>query len=88
MIDCFEIIGLDPPLPKAKRIIFCAGTDGGHFQPESDLELSHWRLKQTPVEYRAGTNYLEQINTFYAGSRLVRNQRRGDNRLPLAVPSL
>lgn len=56
MIDRFEIIGHDSPRPDAERIIFCDGTGGGIFQPETDLELSHWRPNKTPTEYRAGTS--------------------------------
>jgi hypothetical protein len=56
MIERFEIIGHASPRPKAERIIFCDGTGGSLFQPETDLELSHWRPNQTPAEYRAGTS--------------------------------
>src|SRR6476620_9514085 len=56
MIDHFEIINHDSPRPKAERIIFCDGTGGSLYQPETDLELSHWRPNRTPVEYRAGTS--------------------------------
>jgi hypothetical protein len=56
VIDRFEIVGHDSPRPEAERIIFCDGTGGGVFQPETDLELSHWRPNKTPVEYRAGTS--------------------------------
>jgi len=53
MIDRFEIVGHDSPRPEAEQIIFCDGTGGGLFQPETDLELSHWRPNKTPAEYRA-----------------------------------
>lgn len=56
MIDRFEIIGHGSPRPEAERIIFCDGTDGRIFRPETDLELSHWRPNRTPAEYRAGTS--------------------------------
>lgn len=56
MIDRFEIIGHDVPRPDAERILFCDGTDGRIFRPETDLELSHWRPNRTPAEYRAGTS--------------------------------
>ena len=56
MIDHFEIIAHDSPRPEAERIIFCDGTGGALFRPESDLELSHWRPNKTPTEYRAGTS--------------------------------
>jgi hypothetical protein len=55
-INRFEIIGHDSPRPKAERIIFCDGTGGSLFQPNTDLELSHWRPNRTPMEYRAGTS--------------------------------
>src|SRR5690606_25265102 len=38
------------------RILFCDGTGGDAFQPETDLELSHWRPNLTPAEYRAGAS--------------------------------
>ena len=56
MIDRFEIIGHDSPRPQAERIIFCDGTGGRIYRPETDLELSHWRPNRTPAEYRAGTS--------------------------------
>lgn len=56
MIDRFEIIDYDAPRPDAQRILFCDGTGGKLFQPETDLELSHWRPNCTPSEYRAGTS--------------------------------
>lgn len=56
MIDRFEIISHDSPRPDAQQIIFCDGTGGSLFQPETDLELSHWRPNKTPAEYRAGTS--------------------------------
>ena len=56
MINHFEIIAHDLPRPAAERIIFCDGTGGALFRPESDLELSHWRPNKTPIEYRAGTS--------------------------------
>ena len=56
MIDRFEIVGSKSARPKADRIIFCDGTGGSLFQPETDLELSHWRPNKTPAEYRAGTS--------------------------------
>ena len=56
MIDRFEIIDHDSPRPKAQRILFCDGTGDKQFQPETDLELSHWRPNRTPAEYRAGTS--------------------------------
>lgn len=52
----FEIIGHDSPRPDAERILFCDGTGGPVFRPETDLELSHWRPNATPAEYRAGTS--------------------------------
>ena len=56
MIDRFEIIDHDSPRPDAKHILFCDGTGGEVFRPETDLELSHWRPNCTPREYRAGTS--------------------------------
>jgi hypothetical protein len=56
MIDHFEIVGSQSPRPDADQIIFCDGTGGRHFRAGADLELSHWRPNQTPVEYRAGTS--------------------------------
>lgn len=56
MIVRYEIIRHDSPRPQAERIIFCDGTGGGIFRPETDLELSHWRPNRTPAEYRAGTS--------------------------------
>lgn len=56
MIDRFEIINHDSPRPDADHIIFCDGTGGGLFRPNTDLELSHWRPNCTPAEYRAGTS--------------------------------
>ena len=56
MIDRFEIVGHNSSRPEAERIIFCDGTGGDIFQPETDLELSHWRPNKTPAEYRAGTS--------------------------------
>lgn len=56
MIDRFEIIDHDSPRPDAERILFCDGTGGDAFQPETDLELSHWRPNLTPAEYRAGAS--------------------------------
>jgi hypothetical protein len=55
MIDRFEIIGSGSSRP-AGSIIFCDGTGGGFFQPDTDLELSHWRPNRTPTEFRAGTS--------------------------------
>jgi hypothetical protein len=55
-ISRFDIIGHGSARPDAKAIIFCDGTGGNAFQPETDLELSHWRPNLTPVEYRAGTS--------------------------------
>ena len=56
MTDRFEIIDHESPRPEADRIIFCDGTGGDLFRPETDLELSHWRPNRTPAEYRAGTS--------------------------------
>ena len=56
MIDRYEIIDHGSPRPEAEKILFCDGTAGGIFRPESDLELSHWRPNRTPPEYRAGTS--------------------------------
>lgn len=56
MIRRFEIIGHESPRPDADRILFCDGTGGSLFRPETDLELSHWRPNRTPAEYRAGTS--------------------------------
>jgi len=56
MISRFEILSDKTIRPDAERIIFCDGTGGKIFDPESDLELSHWRPNRTPVEYRAGTS--------------------------------
>ena len=56
LIDRFEIIGHSPPRPDADCIIFCDGTGGELFRPETDLELSHWRPNRTPAKYRAGTS--------------------------------
>lgn len=56
VIDRFEIIDYDSPRPDAERILFCDGTGGKLFQPDTDMELSHWRPNCTPAEYRAGTS--------------------------------
>lgn len=56
MVERFEIVGTGSSRPNADRIIFCDGTGGSLYQPEIDLELSHWRPNRTPVEYRAGTS--------------------------------
>lgn len=56
MLTRFEIIGHDSPRPDADRILFCDGTGGKVFRPETDLELSHWRPNGTPAEYRAGSS--------------------------------
>jgi len=56
MIDRFEIVSHGSPRPVAERIIFCDGTGGSAFRPETDLELSHWRPNRTPAQYRAGTS--------------------------------
>ncbi|HXY34828.1 MAG TPA: DUF6687 family protein [Planctomycetaceae bacterium] len=56
MIDRFEIIDHGAPRPDAERILFCDGSGGELFRPETDLELSHWRPNFTPSEYRAGTS--------------------------------
>lgn len=56
MISRFEIISHDSRRPEAERIIFCDGAGGSIFQPETDLELSHWRPNKTPAAYRAGTS--------------------------------
>lgn len=55
-IDRFEIIGKGSARPGNGPIIFCDGTGGNLFQPDADLELSHWRPNKTPREYRAGTS--------------------------------
>lgn len=55
-VERFEIVGHDSPRPEAERIIFCDGTGGSIFRPETDLELSHWRPNKTPAEYGAGTS--------------------------------
>jgi hypothetical protein len=56
LINRFEIVGNDSPRPESDAIIFCDGTGGNLFRPDTDLELSHWRPNQAPVEYRAGTS--------------------------------
>lgn len=56
MIDRYEIIDHGSPRPKADKILFCDGTEGGIFRPDADLELSHWRPNHTSPEYRAGTS--------------------------------
>jgi hypothetical protein len=56
VIEQFEIVSSDSPRPDADRIIFCDGTGGGLFHPETDLELSHWRPNHTPSQYRADTS--------------------------------
>lgn len=56
LIDRFEIVGKGSARPGEGPIIFCDGTGGGMFRPDSDLELSHWRPNATPPEYRAGTS--------------------------------
>jgi hypothetical protein len=56
MIDRFEIIGHSSRRPDAEHIIFCDGTGGEHYRPETDLELSHWRPNGTPTGYRAPTS--------------------------------
>jgi hypothetical protein len=56
MVDRFFVVGSDSRRPDAERILFCDGTGGGLFRPETDLELSHWRPNRTPAEYRAGTS--------------------------------
>lgn len=55
-LDRYEIIDHDSARPDAERIIFCDGTGGACYRPETDLELSHWRPNHTPAEYRAGTS--------------------------------
>jgi hypothetical protein len=55
-IDRFEIISKGTTRPDAGPLIFCDGTGGSMFQPETDLELSHWRPNRTLAEYRAGTS--------------------------------
>src|SRR5690606_24250293 len=56
MIDRFELIRYDSQRRDAEKIVFCDGTGGRLFRPETDLELSHWRPNRTPAEYRAGTS--------------------------------
>src|SRR5690554_1207565 len=56
MINRFEIMSKRSPRPEGEAIIFCDGTGGDWFRPETDLELSHWRPNRTPKEYRAGTS--------------------------------
>jgi len=56
MLTRFEIIGHDAPRPDAEHIVFCDGTGGAIFRPETDLELSHWRPNLTPAEYRSGSS--------------------------------
>jgi hypothetical protein len=56
MIDRFNIIDHGSPRPDADKIIFCDGSGGSLFRPETDLDLSHWRPNRTPKEYRAGTS--------------------------------
>lgn len=56
MISRYEIIEHASPRPDAEQIIFCDGTDGRIYCPQTDLELSHWRPNHTPAEYRAGTS--------------------------------
>ncbi|WP_157605128.1 DUF6687 family protein [Schlesneria paludicola] len=56
MIDRFEILGAGAVRPNVERVLFCDGTDGRIFRPESDLELSHWRPNRTPSPFRAGTS--------------------------------
>lgn len=56
MIPHFEVLEHNSPRPDAQKIIFCDGTGGAIFQPETDLELSHWRPNHTPAEFRAGTS--------------------------------
>lgn len=55
-INRFEIVGKGSARPGEGPIIFCDGTGGGMFRPDSDLELSHWRPNTTPRQYRAGTS--------------------------------
>ena len=56
MIDRFEILSDKTARPDAERIMFCDGTGGCLFDPDNDLELSHWRPNRTPADYRAGTS--------------------------------
>ena len=56
MVERFEIVESTSSRPDAERVIFCDGTGGKLFRPETDLELSHWRPNRTPAEYRAGTS--------------------------------
>lgn len=56
LIDHFEIVGKGSARPGEGPIIFCDGTGGSMFRPDSDLELSHWRPNTTPCQYRAGTS--------------------------------
>lgn len=56
MIERFEIVGHDSRRPLAESIVFCDGSGGELFRPETDLELSHWRPNRTPAECRAGTS--------------------------------
>jgi hypothetical protein len=56
MIARFEIVSEKTGRPDADRIIFCDGSGGQLFRPETDLELSHWRPNHTPPEYRGDTS--------------------------------
>lgn len=55
MVSRFEIIDFGASRPDAERILFCDGT-ASFYNPETDLDLSHWRPNRTPAEYRAGTS--------------------------------
>lgn len=56
MINRFEILGAGAVRPDVERVLFCDGTDGRIFHPDTDLELSHWRPNRTPTQFRAGTS--------------------------------
>jgi hypothetical protein len=56
MLSRFEIVTSGSPRPDAEKIIFCDGSGGRLFRPQTDLELSHWRPNRTPPQYRGDTS--------------------------------
>ena len=46
MIQQFEIMAEGLPRPNHERIVFCDGTGGDWYRPETDLELRFIRRKR------------------------------------------
>jgi len=47
MIDRFEIVGRASPRPDTERIIFCDGTGGGIYRPETDPDWTRMDFRKT-----------------------------------------